>query len=265
MLSRGIHSVDDLKCDLWVKGPSFLTSDPDHWPDNCTSNLSDDDQELKKRSIVINTKIKCDDSAIDKLLSSTSSINKLKYRIATFLRYKQFLMKRSMFTGRFTAQELKNSEFEIFKIVQRDYLEDSYVNLSIDKSLSKTDPLVKLSPFIDNDQVIRLRGRVSEASIPYDSKHPIVLHGSSPLVKLIIQDIHHELGHMGRDYMMTAIRRIFHIIKGSKLVKTILKNFVIYRKIQGKPDEWPIYLLIKFEGTILPFTVLQPICLGLST
>ena len=38
------------------------------------------------------------------------------------------------------------------------------------------------------DGVIRSRGRISNSTLPYDSKHPILLSSNCPLTKLIILD-----------------------------------------------------------------------------
>lgn len=62
--------------------------------------------------------------------------------------------------------------------------------------LSKKSSLLSFAPFIGDDKLIRVGGRLSQASIPYQTKHPIVL-AVHLLVKLLIQQFHLKLLHAG--------------------------------------------------------------------
>ena len=57
--------------------------------------------------------------------------------------------------------------------------------------MKKQSKLVSLSPFLDEDEIIRVGGRIGKADISFVARHPIVLDSSSELTKLIVLDTHH--------------------------------------------------------------------------
>ncbi|XP_057292572.1 uncharacterized protein LOC130621287 [Hydractinia symbiolongicarpus] len=52
-----------------------------------------------------------------------------------------------------------------------------------------------LGLFIDKDDIIRCKGRLLHANLPYDSKYPILLPGDSYLSTLIIRRVHQQTFH----------------------------------------------------------------------
>ncbi|CAC5392397.1 unnamed protein product [Mytilus coruscus] len=69
-------------------------------------------------------------------------------------------------------------------------------NIDRGKVLKKSSKLFKLNPFIDDNGLLRVRGRLERADLPYDAKHPIILPKDSNISKLIIEDIHRSVGHL---------------------------------------------------------------------
>jgi hypothetical protein len=43
------------------------------------------------------------------------------------------------------------------------------------KSLSKGSPLGNLDPFVDNEGILRMKGRLQFSDLGFESKHPIIL------------------------------------------------------------------------------------------
>lgn len=61
---------------------------------------------------------------------------------------------------------------------------------------------------------MRLGGRLQEAPLAYDIKHPIILPKKSTLTDRIIWNTHIENNHGGVKATFTIIRRQFWILKG---------------------------------------------------
>ncbi|GFU98883.1 DUF5641 domain-containing protein [Trichonephila clavipes] len=57
--------------------------------------------------------------------------------------------------------------------------------LKLKKSLPRKNPLAALCPFIDEDGLIRVGGRLQNAQLQYDAKHPIILPNRHKLSSLI--------------------------------------------------------------------------------
>ena len=49
------------------------------------------------------------------------------------------------------------------------------------------------SPFLDDKSSLRVGGREQHSKLNYGKQHPIILHGTHPLSKLIIRNEHHTI------------------------------------------------------------------------
>jgi hypothetical protein len=82
--------------------------------------------------------------------------------------------------------------------------------------------LWKLSPALDSDGVIILRGRLDHlpaTTIVPLQKKPVILDGHHPFTKLLVMDYHVRAGHGGREYIANELRQKFWIIGLRGLVK----------------------------------------------
>ena len=77
--------------------------------------------------------------------------------------------------------------------------------------LPKTSPLLKLSPMVDNDGLIRVGGRLQRASLSYEGSHPLDLPSS-----------HHEkVQHQGWHLTLGLIRSSgFWIVESKRAVNS---------------------------------------------
>ena len=53
------------------------------------------------------------------------------------------------------------------------------------------------SPFLDKNNLLRARGRLTKASLLMTTRHPIILDGSNAVVKLLVQQTHETNYHCG--------------------------------------------------------------------
>ena len=89
--------------------------------------------------------------------------------------------------------------------------------------------------FLDDDYVLRCKGRLNNASLNLGSKNPILLPNKSRFVELLICEIHDKVKHSGIRDTLTTIRERFWLIRGREAVKRIIKKCVICRKAEGVP------------------------------
>lgn len=237
-LSRGVTNLSNfINDDIWTKGPAFLRKPEEEWPSAETvEQLSIEDPEIKKKKFILATKTE-DTNPLKLLMESTGDIHKLTCRIVAFLRLKEYLRTKEMVTERITVEEIEKGEAELWKYAQNSYFMKFIQTLQSKKDIPKKDPLRKLSPFIDNDGLLRVGGRLTNANLTYSAKHPIILHGSSPLVDMLIQRIHRDNGHLGRETVIAKLKEKYHIIKANKAVRQTIRNCTICKKVQGKPAD----------------------------
>ena len=233
VLSRGIKCAKSFaNNELWFNGPSFLSLAKNDWPKQSNKDLPHDDPEVINHvKLVHNT----DTNPTDDLLCSTSNWFTLKCRVATYLRFEQYLRFSCVCKGSFSATELKNAELKLFKYLQQRYFKDFYDKLVKTGVSPVKHFLCKFSPFIDDDGVMRIGGRLGNSNLSECAKHPIILPKQPLATSLIIEWLHKSLGHLGREALIAHLKLKYHIVGGTSLVKRILNDCVICRRVQGKP------------------------------
>jgi hypothetical protein len=65
------------------------------------------------------------------------------------------------------------------------------------KTIRPTSSLLSLTPFMNDEGVLRLAGQLSRAKLPYDVLHSPILPGKHPLARMIIQAFHESMHHIG--------------------------------------------------------------------
>ncbi len=72
--------------------------------------------------------------------------------------------------------------------------------------LKKASPLYKLDPFVDDNGILRVGGRLRRANLSDDHKFPIILPKNNYVSKLIVREIHVSVKHQGRGITLNEIR-----------------------------------------------------------
>ncbi|XP_075265366.1 uncharacterized protein LOC142357699 [Convolutriloba macropyga] len=103
--------------------------------------------------------------------------------------------------------------------------EDSTSNLPVESSckrIKKNSHLLSLSPFFDEDNnVIRVGGRLANSPHSMDKKFPIVIPKTSPLAELLIRESHLRNFHSGTQMTLFALRQTVWIPGGIASVKKV--------------------------------------------
>ena len=111
------------------------------------------------------------------------------------------------------VQEIEEAETILFKSIQNEEFNEDIVALSNNQPLPKRSKLSSLSPYIDEEGVLRVGGRLSKATIPSSAKHQVILPGKHYAVKLLIGK-YHDISHFGTEYVLSTMRQRFLIING---------------------------------------------------
>ena len=217
----------------WIKGPQFLLKNDVEWPDwEIDPKLGNDDKEVK--NLKVNTLVTgLNDHPLDKLIEYHSNWHKLKKATAWLILIRERLLKRN--NERRThlkVNDLKKAENVLIKHVQKKDYEKEFKNLSAGKPIEKSSKLVKFNPIINNG-IIRIGGRLQFSKLSYSEKHPIILPGKSRISRLIIQEVHNDLGHSGREHVLSKIRDKYWITKGSSTVRGALSKCIKCKKLKA--------------------------------
>ncbi|UYV67038.1 hypothetical protein LAZ67_4003743 [Cordylochernes scorpioides] len=166
-----------------------------------------------------------------------SSYNRMKRTLAWCLRFiNNSRYPSNKFSGTLTTKEIRSSELKITKVVQECYFSVEINALLSSKALPKTNKLLCLNPFIDQNGILRVGGRLKLSSLSEFQKHPIILPPKSHVTELIIRQCHQEHFHSSFNLTCSILRRTYWIINGRSFVKQILKNCVQCFKVNARPN-----------------------------
>ncbi|XP_011171251.2 uncharacterized protein LOC105203984 [Solenopsis invicta] len=79
---------------------------------------------------------------------------------------------------------------------------------------------------MDEHEIIRVGGRIRNAALPYDARHPVLLPKSHRLTILIIQREHVRNLHSGLQVTMHAVRRRFWPLAAHSIVRRVIHDCV---------------------------------------
>lgn len=171
----------------------------------------------------------------EKLFSRFSSYTKLKRAVAGAICYLQKLRMRIASRSSklvstapafesfdpLTTDELKEAEIFLCRLVQRSSFAEELSDVSGGTLVSRSSSLKWLGPTIDRNGLLRVGGRLSNASISENAKHPIVLLSKHPLSVLLARHYHQILLHAGPQLMLTTIRQKFWILGARNLARQV--------------------------------------------
>ena len=119
-----------------------------------------------------------------------------------------------------------------------------YNILSSGNTLSRKSRLYELSPFIDENGIMRLSGRLSQSNIAYNSKFPIILDNKSRHTSLLIEFYHQSMMHCGITFIMSTIRKKYWVLKCRRTIKSIIRNCQKCKRFHIEAVEQPYAPLV---------------------
>ncbi|XP_026331954.1 uncharacterized protein LOC113239247 [Hyposmocoma kahamanoa] len=104
-------------------------------------------------------------------------------------------------------------------------------------TVSRKSSLLKLTPFLDEKGLLRVKGRLIHSTLPPASKHPVILPASGRLTELIIQEAHHDTLHGGARFTLAHLRQKYWIIGGNRTVKKQLRQCIKCHRFKPHRNE----------------------------
>lgn len=223
--SRGLSMSQLSENLLWWRGPAWLST-PNFKPKQDKAEYTTE-EELRLQTATVQ-QYSPQNSIIEDLLNRLSSFLKINRIIAWLLR--AFAPKSKQLPSYLTLQELRKAKLIIIKYVQRAEFISDIENLLHKKRLTSDSKLLNLNPFLDNNGILRVGGRLKNANISAEMKYPIIIPYSGRLTELLIQQAHELTFHGGARLTLSLLRHNYWIIKGTRATKKQLRNCVTCKK-----------------------------------
>ena len=258
--SRGLSPKCESKVRVWFEGPDFLWMNEKHWPDNIVKSVDDDDEEVKPVSLTVNkiavaedvevlTALECRFSSWYKLARVLGHVYGFIHRIRRRIQAKKEGRNVSYFNSvqPLKVVDLQKAEEEVLKLTQRKYMSSELevlnrINSSAGRAevrkVKRLSSLSKLDPFISNEGLIRVGGRLRNSQENEKNTCPIVIPKNSPTSILLIREAHEEVAHCGRCITLNKLRNNgIWVVGAHSAVRRYIDKCRTCRELRGKASE----------------------------
>lgn len=134
--------------------------------------------------------------------------------------------------GPLTIDELQYAKITAIRIVQKLHFPDDYRQLiqqkeaGTEQSVSKRSRLASLCPFLDDQNVMRVRGRLSACEQFAElQKHPLILPNSHFAVCLIRQ-VHRDMLHSNQQETLGYVREQYWVLHAKDIVRKVIHDCI---------------------------------------
>ena len=229
IVSRGAFPSFLLDCTLWWNGPGWML---DFGPDSVEPSFFETSFDVRRIAVESYFSF----PVFDELFARFSSFTKL---INVFSRVRRFvsncrieLAKRKL--GPLSVEEVEESMVRLVIRIQEQSFPDSVRSLLKNIPLSGRDPLISLHPFLDDQGVLRVGGRLQNSLLPFEVKHPMILPKKHPFVDLLLRYEHFRNNHIGPNGLIAIIRQRFWILNGKTVAKSAYRKCVVCFRFKPK-------------------------------
>lgn len=228
LITRGITATELVENDFWIQGSSTTSKIFDLPFDQLNTQVLDSKEEASEA---------CDTDTVLTVIEHVLAPLVAYERFSKFSRLVRTIawMKRFIFNLRtlncrsnndLEQWELQESERFLFMSVQREAFAEEIKALRSNKSIGKRSALYKLRPFLGDDGLLRIQGRLQMTeALSYEEKHPIILPRCH--VSLLLVRFQHTLmKHAGVSTLLSCLRDKYWIIGLRRLAKSVCHECV---------------------------------------
>lgn len=142
---------------------------------------------------------------------------------------------RPLRKGPLTLTEIRVAEMKMILVIQQESFKTEITALKKNNPCSTS--VQKLAPFLDNNNLIRVGGRLRHANIPLSAKNQILLPPHHPLVQSLVEKYHIQNLHPGPQLLQSLLRNRFWILSGKNLIRSVVHQCIPCFK--AKPTNLP--------------------------
>lgn len=164
----------------------------------------------------------------EELGSRTSTFDRLIWIIAWCQRFVAGARGKltSLTSSHLSLAELRQAEQTLVRHSQEMAYPEAFQLLRSEKFLPRGHPLAPLAPYIDEEGMLRVGGRLQKAELPTQGIHPILLPPRSHIVLLLVRRTHLLLLHAGPSTVASTLAATYHIPRINQLLRNISKSCV---------------------------------------
>ena len=122
------------------------------------------------------------------------------------------------------VDELSEAESILIEFIQRDAFAHEMQLIQSGKTLKPTSSLIRLSPYLDDNRIMRVGGRLGNSDLPVSMKNPIVLPKKHPGTRLVIRHYHRLLSHASPSRTLSDLVQKYWIVHSQRAVNSVISE-----------------------------------------
>lgn len=206
----------------WYNGPAFLVESSANWPVTNKTALLQDDEELRGCHHITDTKqnniphLEIDFGRFSRWKHLVNTVSTIYRAIAKFksVKYGEPIIK--------TRHDYsEKAKILLFKQAQGENFGQEVEGLLKSGCVNKSSSLFKLSPHLDEENVIRMRGRIDAGNASFETKRPIILPNHHQVTFLIMMSYHLAYHHHNHETVINEFRQKYYTSHARALLKRI--------------------------------------------
>ena len=220
----------------WLSGPEFLHKAESDWPQE-PPDMSSDVGQLEEMSPRL--MLTASSEYFFNFINFSSHLKMIRV-MSWVLRFVKNMRLKSKPAAKYrqelTASELAHADKVICRQVQREAFANEAETLSAMKPLSKTSPIRKLTPYIDEEGLLRVHGRIDGAyCLPVSARRPIIMPQKHHVSKLIMRRCHEEKHHQNDHLIINEMRQKYWVPHAASLLKSVKRECASCIRSNAKP------------------------------
>ncbi|XP_075158009.1 uncharacterized protein LOC142231279 [Haematobia irritans] len=224
--SRGVVAANLLNFSLWWNGPEWLR-DPIMYNNALTNfnkfDIFADPEALNALKTNAKTMVTTIDNVnfLDELIVRVSKWSKLVRILAYIYRF-FYVTKRSILfqSASLTFDEIHQAKLILLKHAQKAF-EDDLNQLKHNRAIRTHSNILKLTPFVDQNGLLRVGGRLRNSELAVGTQNPIILPKTSRITLLILQDLHEKYLHPGVSSLFVIARQMYWILGARNIIRSL--------------------------------------------
>lgn len=235
VISRGLLPDEIESNNLWWNGPSFFSQPKSEWPQTIISiNESDPDVAHEMKKTLKSSSSNDLFTYIETRYSNTRTLIRIFAIVRRFISNTR--ANSVKLTGSLSIDEIESAEVTIIKLIQQTFFSQEYKILGhqqnnivaqhdqpvITHQLSRKSLLISLTPFLGDDGLIRVGGRIrASPQLTTNQKHPIVLPNCH-FTTILVRELHMKFAHPGPLLLKSIVRERFYLVNAKSIIRKVI-------------------------------------------
>ena len=238
--SRGLSPRELIEHELWWNGPPWLLHDPITIPKQPQASelavLKEEEVRPSACNVTMSKPAEWFEhkfSSYRTLLHVTAWVKSFAHNFLASVRGYPPVRKKHLSTEDINSAEdflLKASQARAFPA------ELAHLRAFPPKPILSSSRLLVLHPFLGQDGLLHVGGRLSKAPITLSQRFPVILSSHDKLTDLLYKYNHVCLGHCGPTLILSHTGNRFHVLGARQLARTTCRNCVTCKKASAKVE-----------------------------